>query len=138
MLKKRFVTAATLIVLLMSASLFSSCEKSAGEGGNATITGSVWVRNYNSTFTSLISEYAGVKEDVYIVYGENIGYDDKVETDYLGYYRFNYLRPGKYTIYTFSKDSTMTSPDGTTVMIKEIEITEPDQVLAVPQIVIYN
>jgi hypothetical protein len=126
----------TSVVVAMS--LLSSCEKSAGEGGNATITGSVWVRNYNSTFTSLISEYAGVKEDVYIVYGENVGYDDKVETDYLGYYRFNYLRPGKYTIYTFSKDSTMTSADGTTVMLKEIEIVESDQVFEVPEMIIYN
>jgi hypothetical protein len=133
-----FIKSIVLASLVVAMFLLSSCEKSAGEGGNATITGSVWVRNYNSTFTSLISEYAGVKEDVYIVYGENVGYDDKVETDYLGYYRFNYLRPGKYKIYTFSKDSTMTSPDGTTVMLKEIEIVESDQVFEVPEIIIYN
>lgn len=138
MLKRRLVTLATTVVLLLSASLFSSCEKNSGEGGNATITGSVWVRDYNSSFTQLVSEYAGVKEDVYIVYGENVGYDDKVESDYLGYYRFNYLRPGKYTIFVYSEDSTMTSADGKTAIIRQVEITESDQVLAVPQIVIYN
>lgn len=134
--KVQYLLAISVLILALLSVM--SCEKSAGEGGNATITGSVWVRNYNSTFTSLLSEYAGVKEDVYIVYGDNVGYDDKVETDYLGYYRFSYLRPGKYTIYVFSKDSTLTSADGTTAIVKEIEITESDQVLAVPQITIYN
>ncbi len=138
MLKQRFINPSIAVLIAFVVFSFSSCEKSAGEGGNATITGSVWVRNYNSTFTTLISEYAGAKEDVYIVYGENVGYDDKVETDYLGYYRFNYLRPGKYTIYVFSEDSTLTSPDGKIAVIKEVEITESDQVLAVPQILIYN
>lgn len=137
-MKRIFQYLIAISMILLVGLLSSSCEKSAGEGGNATITGSVWVRNYNSTFTSLLSEYAGVKEDVYIVYGDNVGYDDKVETDYLGYYRFNYLRPGKYTIYVFSEDSTLTSPDGTTAIVKEIEIVESDQVLAVPQIIIYN
>ncbi|MDD3741148.1 MAG: hypothetical protein PHH30_07890 [Bacteroidales bacterium] len=134
-MKKCFNYGLFLAFVLM---MLSSCEKNPGEGGNATISGSVWVRNYNSTFSSLISEYAGVKEDVYIVYGENTGYDDKVETDYLGYYRFNYLRKGKYTIYVFSEDSTMTSPDGKTAIIKEVEIVENDQLLIVPQIIIYN
>lgn len=138
MLKQRFISLSIAILIAFVAFAFTSCEKPAGEGGNATITGSVWVRNYNSTFTSFISEYAGVKEDVYIVYGDNVGYDDKVETDYFGYYRFNYLRPGKYTIYVFSEDSTLTSPDGKIAVIKEVEITESDQVLAVPQILIYN
>lgn len=126
------------LVLILVSFLLISCEKNPGEGGNATITGSVWVKDYNSTFTSLISEYAGMKEDVFIVYGDNVGYDDKVETDYLGNYRFNYLRKGKYTIYVFSEDSTMTSPDGKVAVIKEVEITENDQVLIVPQILIYN
>jgi hypothetical protein len=127
-----------LLIFVSVSVVLISCEKNSGEGGNATITGSVWVRNYNSTFSSLLSEYAGVKEDVYIVYGDNIGYDDKVDTDYQGYFRFNYLRKGKYTIYVFSKDSTMTSPDGKIAVIKEVEITENDQLLVVPQILIYN
>jgi signal peptidase I len=137
-MKRIFQYLVAISMVLLVGFLSVSCEKSAGEGGNATITGSVWVKDYNSTFTSLQSEYAGVKEDVYIVYGDNVGYDDRVETDYLGYYRFNYLRPGKYTIYVFSKDSTLTSPDGKTAIIKEVEIVESDQVLAVPQIIIYN
>lgn len=138
MLRQSFIYQFIVVLIAFLTFTFVSCEKSPGEGGNATITGSVWVRNYNSTFTSFLNEYAGMKEDVFIVYGDNVGYDDKVETDYLGYYRFNYLRPGKYTIYVFSEDSTLTSPDGKIAIIKEVQITESNQVLTAPQIVIYN
>lgn len=125
------------IVLILAFSLFA-CEKNPGEGGNATVLGSVWVEDYNSTFTDLLGEYAAMDEDVYIVYGDNVGFDDKVETDYLGNYRFDYLRPGKYTIFVYSKDSTMSTINGETVVLKEVEITESNQVLTVPQIVIFN
>lgn len=137
-MKEKFLSLIILVVIVTMLFITVSCEKAPGEGGNATITGSVWVRNYNSTFTSFLNEYAGMKEDVFIVYGDNVGYDDKVETDYRGYYRFNYLRPGKYTIYVFSEDSTLTAPDGKIAIIKEVQITESNQVLVAPQIIIYN
>lgn len=127
-----------LVILFVAFLGLISCEKNPGEGGNATIIGSVWEKNYNSTFTELIGEYAAMDEDVYIVYGDNIGFDDKTETDYLGNYRFNYLRPGKYTIYVYSKDSAMETVTGEIAILKELEITESGQVLSVPQIIIYN
>ncbi|PLX09088.1 MAG: hypothetical protein C0596_04625 [Marinilabiliales bacterium] len=132
---KRIVKLIFVLGVVLS---ISACEKSPGEGGNATIVGSVWVEDYNSTFTDLLGEYAAMEEDVYIVYGDNVGYDDKTETDYLGNYRFNYLRPGKYTIFVYSKDSTMSTINGETVVLKEVEITESNQVLTVPQIIIFK
>jgi len=132
---KRIVKLIFVLGVVLS---ISACEKSQGEGGNATIVGSVWVEDYNSTFTDLLGEYAAMEEDVYIVYGDNVGYDDKTETDYLGNYRFNYLRPGKYTIFVYSKDSTMSTINGETVVLKEVEITESNQVLTVPQIIIFK
>jgi hypothetical protein len=134
-MKSSFKILFLLSVLVVA---FVSCEKSAGEGGNATVVGSVWVEDYNSTYTNLLGEYAAMKEDVFIVYGDNVGFDDKTETDYLGNYRFNYLRPGKYTIFVYSEDTSMQSVSGEIAILEEIEITEPDQVLAVPQIVIFN
>jgi hypothetical protein len=127
-----------ILLIVVLSSVLVSCEKSAGEGGNATITGSVWVKDYNSTFTALIGEYAGTKEDVYIVYGDNVGFDDKVETDYLGNYKFTYLRPGNYTIFVYSKDSTMASVSGEVAIVKEVEILESDQTIEIPQIEIFN
>jgi len=127
-----------LVILFVAFLGLVSCEKNPGEGGNATIIGSVWEKNYNSTFSELIAEYAAMDQDVYIVYGDNVGFDDKTETDYLGNYRFNYLRPGKYTIYVYSEDSAMETVTGEIAILKELEITESNQVLSVPQIVIFN
>jgi hypothetical protein len=119
-------------------SLLLGCEKNAGEGGNATIVGNVWVKEYNSTFTELLGEYAAMQEDVFIVYGDNIGFDDKTETDYLGNYRFNYLRPGKYTIFVYSKDTSMQSISGEIAIIKQVEVTNSNEILTVPQIIIFD
>ena len=128
-----------IVLLMVTLSiLVLSCQKNPGEGGNATIVGSVWEKNYNSTYTELIAEYAAMDQNVYIVYGDNVGFDDKTETDYLGNYRFNYLRPGKYTIYVYSEDSSMQTVSGEIAILKEVEITGTDQILTVPQIIIYN
>ena len=47
-------------------------------------------------------------EDVFIIYSddETAIYDDKFETDYNGTYRFEFLRKGDYTLYTYA-DSTV-------------------------------
>lgn len=127
-----------ILFYVMIVFLFVSCEKNPGEGGNATINGTVWVKDYNTTFTELIGEYAAMQEDVFIVYGDNVGFDDKTETDYLGNYRFNYLRPGKYTIFVYSKDTAMQTVNGEVAILQEVEITESSQVLTVPQITIFN
>jgi hypothetical protein len=118
--------------------LLLSCSKDPGEGGNSSIYGSVRVKNYNSTFTQLLSEYAGFDEDVYIIYGTQNGYSDHIKTNYLGVYSFNYLRPGKYTIYVYSKDSTLQSPSGTLPVIRNVEITDDNQNLKVSEITIFK
>ncbi|MDD2633871.1 MAG: hypothetical protein PHW82_00040 [Bacteroidales bacterium] len=132
---KSFVRNILLLSILIT---LISCEKKPGEGGNVTIAGSVWVKDYNSTFTEYRGEYAAMEEDVFIVYGDNIGYDDKTKTDYLGNYKFNYLRPGKYTIFVYSKDSTMETVNGEIAIIKNIEINQSKGMCLVPQIVIFN
>ena len=113
-----------------------SCEKSPGEGGNITVIGSVWVKDYNSTYTEYRGEYAAMEEDVFIVYGDNIGYDDKTKTDYLGNYKFNYLRPGNYTIFVYSEDSSMQTLNNEIAIVKQIEINQSKGVFAVPKIII--
>ena len=127
-----------LLLLGVLVMVFISCEKNSGEGGNVTIAGSVWVKDYNSTFTLLHGEYAAMDEDVFIVYGNNIGYDDKTKTDYLGNYKFNYLRPGNYTIFVYSKDSAMQTVNGEIAIIEHVEITQSKGVHIVPQIIIFK
>lgn len=124
--------------VFLSAILASSCKKGPGEGGNSSIYGKVWVRDFNSNFTILYGEYNGADEDVYIVYGDEKGSSDRVRSNYDGTYEFKYLRPGNYKVYVYSKDSTMSSPSGSVTVIKEVEITARKQEVEVPKITIYN
>jgi hypothetical protein len=138
MKKNNFRLTSGILAVAILALVISSCKKPAGEGGRASIKGSVWVEDWNSGFTIKNSEYAGYDEDVYIIYGDDVSYSDKTKANYNGEYEFKYLRKGKYKIYVYSKDKTLTSPSGETSIVKEIEITEKKGVKTVDQIIIYK
>ena len=91
-----------LSLFIFSLFSISSCKNEEGEGGQASITGKIWIKRYNTFGTLVIGEFAGAYEDVYIVYGDDETYGDRVETNPDGVYEFKYLRPGKYTIYAYS------------------------------------
>jgi hypothetical protein len=46
--------------------------------------------------------FPAAKTDVYIVYGDEPIYGDKMETGYDGFYRFKYLTKGKYKVFAYS------------------------------------
>ena len=125
--------AITVVILLIS-----SCKKEAGEGGNSSIRGKVWVINYNSTFTSINSEYVGADEYVYIIYGSDVSYGDRTKTNPEGEFEFKYLREGNYTVYVYSKDKTGVSPSGTTAVKVSTNISKKKQVVDLGTITIYN
>jgi len=98
---------ASLIILFF----VSSCEKSPGEGGTSTIQGSVYKL---STYYNVLTQQTDTvyyqldsKKDVYIIYSDNENefYNDNIETNWNGQYRFDYLRKGDYTLFVY-KDST--------------------------------
>lgn len=124
--------------LLLISVMISSCKKPAGEGGKSSIKGSVWVEDWNGSFTIKNSEYAAYDEDIYIIYGDDVSYSDKTKSNYNGEYEFKYLRKGKYKIYVYSKDKTLTSPSGEISIVKEVEITEKKGVKTIDQIIIYK
>jgi hypothetical protein len=86
--------------------MVSGCEKEPGIGGNGIITGKITTRKFNATFSTIIGTYPSADHYVYIVYGDNVGYDNRTKTDDNGEFKFQYLYPGKYRIYTYSKDSS--------------------------------
>jgi hypothetical protein len=131
---KKNVSAVIVFIIF----IVCGCKKEAGEGGNSTIYGSVWTKLYNTEFTAMLSEYAGSDEWVYIVYGDDKSYGNRIQTNYKGEYEFKYLRPGKYTIYVYSRDSTMQSPSGETAVIKKVEITKRKQSIEAPLITIFK
>ena len=119
--------------------LFSiSCRKGEGLGGKATIKGKVYEKLYNATGTFILKEYYLGDEDVYIVYGDNDFYDDKVATHYDGTYKFEYLMPGKYTLYVYSKDVTGSGISPQYVVKQEVTITQKDQVVTLEDFIIYD
>lgn len=123
--------------ILIIVNLFS-CKKTAGEGGNATIKGKLWVEDWNNAFTIKNGEYAGYDEDVYILYGDAVSYSEKTKANYNGEFEFKYLRKGKYTVYVYSKDETLQSKSGDISIVKEIEITNKKETKELDQIIIYK
>jgi hypothetical protein len=125
-------------LLLLSGILFISCSKEAGEGGNSTIYGKVIVHNYNSNFTVLNDIYDGADEEVYIIYGDDLSYSERIRTSYNGVYEFKYLRPGNYTIFVYSEDSSLTLPSGKYAVIRDVKITENRQTVKADDIIIFK
>ena len=114
------------IIILLALSI-SSCRKGEGKGGKATILGKVYVQHYtNLGATPGISYYARDK-DVFIVYGNNTFYDDKVATHHDGSYQFDYLMPGNYTVYTYSKDVVGSADNPKILVLKEVTISDKNQ-----------
>ena len=127
-----------IVLYLTILFLLSSCQKDPGFGGTSTISGKVFVKEYNYNFTQLLGEYYAQKEDVYIIFGNDTVYSENFETNYDGTYIFKYLRKGNYTIYVYSDDTTSLYPEGKAVFMKEVEISENGQNLILDDFVIYK
>lgn len=105
--------------------LFIGCSKEPGEGGQASITGKVYVLDYNGNCTQLRDEYYGIDESVYIIAGDDPSYFERVRTGPDGTFWFPYLRKGKYQVYALSENCAV--PGENEAIIKNIEITEKKQ-----------
>ena len=100
-----------LILLIVITIVFTACTKEAGEGGTSVIQGQVYkIHTFqNSTTGERDTLYFQLDagKDIFIIYSDDETdiYDDEFETDYNGRYRFEFLRKGDYTIYTYSDSS---------------------------------
>ena len=99
------------IYILFFLLLVYSCEKEAGEGGTSSIVGSVYkISTYYNVLTQqndTVYYQLDSGEDIYIIYSDNENdfYNDNIETNWNGQYRFDYLRKGDYTVFIYA-DST--------------------------------
>lgn len=102
------------------------CTPGAGEGGAASITGQVEIER-----RAVISNPAGAvwfpaaDVDVFITYGDRVGPDDKVTTNFDGDFAFYGLTEGEYTIYVYSEDTlpqVLNAPD--VAIVREVEVPE--------------
>lgn len=130
---KKFLRLILGCILLV---IMYSCKKQPGEGGFATIKGRLYVKNYDPTFTVLLSEYYLPGEFVYITYGENNEVGDNVRTTNDGTFTFNYLRKGKYKVYAIGKDISKPSLNVPKETLVEIEIKERKEVVNLNDLII--
>ncbi len=114
-----------------------SCSKEPGTGGNSTIYGKVYVKDYNAAFTVLEDEYYGQDEEVYLIYGDDRSYSEHINTTYNGSFEFKYLRPGTYHLYCYSKDSTLLTK-AMVPIVRDVTIDKKKQETEVPEIVIFK
>jgi len=126
-----------LLVAFLPAVFFSSCKKEAGEGGTSSIYGKIMVRDYNSTYTVLEEEYYGQDIDVYIIYGDDKTYSERIRSNYDGVYEFKYLRKGIYHVYAYSEDSTLQT-NAMIPVIRDIEITKNNEEVEATDIIIFK
>lgn len=127
-----------ILSLFILLSLFS-CDLPEGEGGNSTIRGHVFLKKYNSDFSRLIQEYYLPDERVYIIYGDDTtSYNDEIRTHYDGSYEFRYLRPGKYTVYAYSRDSLSITGLPIIAVKKSITIKDDDSEIEVDDIIVID
>jgi hypothetical protein len=125
------------LVLFMLPFLAGSCEKEPGPGGKSTLYGKVLVKDYNATFTVLQETYYAPEVWVYLVYGDDRDYGDRIQTGYDGTWEFKYLRPGNYKVYALSKDSTLLT-NAPVPVIREVVVPDKKQEIEVPDLVIFN
>ena len=130
-----------ILIALIFLFTFSSCEKEAGEGGTSSIVGSVYkIDTYFNALTQqedTLFYQLDPEKDVYIIYSDNENefYDDKVETNWNGQYRFDFLRKGDYTIFTYA-DSTDLLNDYDYPVFRHIKIEANNSTYTLPDFVI--
>ncbi|HRF75191.1 MAG TPA: hypothetical protein PLJ00_01915 [Chitinophagales bacterium] len=131
-----------IILIIVFATNLWSCTKEPGIGGEATISGKVYAKHYNSTFTVLLSEYYVPDTYVYLVFGDDVNYGTRLKTNYDGEFEFNFLYEGEYTIYTYSIDSAaivnfaVDPPE--TAIIEKVNINSKDANIDIGDLIIYK
>lgn len=124
------------VICCLMAVLFCTCKKQPGEGGFASITGKVYVKNYDATYTIVQSEYYLLGENVHIIYGDGTEVGNSVKTSFDGSFTFNYLQKGKYKIFVVGEDTTKPNLSVPKEVMVETTITSKKQKIDLGTLVI--
>lgn len=119
---EKYILGISLLILLT----LSSCEKVEGEGGQASITGKVWVDEY-LTLNNPSASYYAEEIRVYIIYGNDGSiFDDDTRTSFDGSYRFEGLRKGEYQVFAYSECVPIDTscPSGLDPVIRNVQLTD--------------
>jgi hypothetical protein len=127
-----------IIYLMILAVFVFSCSKEEGEGGNSVITGKVFAKIYNNTFTHMLDSFYQPDADVYIIYGDDETYSDDYSTNWDGSYRFEYLRKGNYKLFVYSIDTSGNSGSVPVPVMVEVKVPGNNETITVDDIVILD
>lgn len=114
------------LAVISSLAFLNSCTNDPGPGGKASIQGVIKATRYVNNCTTNAGSFMAEDEDVYIVYGDDPSYGDRIKTGPGGVFYFQYLQPGKYTIYAYSTKCTVAQREA---VVMEVEITDKKQEL---------
>lgn len=124
----------TFLAIMMMCFALSSCNNKEGEGGTGTIRGHVkLVHHPDDDYQLNADTLDAAKTDVFIIYGDDEFYGDDTETNPDGLYQFEYLTPGRYTVFAYSTLAT-----GEKVAVAQSVTLERGKVAEVPTIYIHD
>lgn len=126
----------TIVLICVTALMLSlfSCNNKEGEGGTGAVQGYVkLVHHPDDDYQLNVDTINAAKTDVFIVYGDEEFYGDDTETNPDGFYQFDYLTPGNYTVFAYS-----TLPSGEKVAVSETVTLDRGRVAEVPTIYVHD
>jgi hypothetical protein len=107
----------------------------ADNNGSSAIKGKLYYKKYAASYTVVVDQYYKSDEDIFFVYGRDIGESKRIRTGLNGEFQLNNLRKGKYKVYALSDDTTMQT-SGKIPVIIEVNITENNKVYEIPDLII--
>ena len=128
----------TALALLVGMSLVA-CEQVPGEGGRASIVGHVQEEARTVlTQPSSAPPYPATDHNVFLIYGDNVGPDDNVETNHEGNFVFPWLRPGDYTVYVYSEDTSGVTPTRDVAVVQHVTISSTNETVTLDTLRIFK
>lgn len=118
---------------LLCAGLLSACKKDPGFGGQSSIAGKVYVKDYDKSGYLKSEGYSGDIRVTIGVAGEAYELDDQ-RTQHDGSYQFRFLRKGDYQIWVYGKCDTCLMDQQ--LHLQEVSITGKKQTITLPDFVI--
>lgn len=123
-----------ILALVLVCFSLTGCNNKEGEGGTGTVQGYVrLVHHPDDDYQLTADTLNAAKTDVFIVYGDEEFYGDDIETNPDGFYQFEYLTPGNYTVFAYSTLAT-----GEKVAVSETVTLERGSVVTVPDIYVHD
>jgi len=93
-----------LFLFIPVACIFFACNKEEGFGGSSSIEGYVYeVRHNDDNFSFQTDIFPSLDRDVFIEFGDDLNIGQRIRSGRDGYFRFDYLRKGSYTVYALSE-----------------------------------